>query len=279
VNQRKTAFVSGHLDLTDEEFQQHYADKISEACNLGHRIVVGDAGGCDLIAQKFLYHVPSEFCDHITVYHMFDHPRNNPCGYSTIGGFQSDGERDEAMTEASDYDIAWVRPGREKSGTAQNILRRTSQHLDFQTPEDVCNLMASFLPDNVGLILEPTSGEGNLVKALSKKGDVFAPVDFFEMEFKRFDTVVMNPPFSPMKLGYKILYSCMEMSDVVIALMPWLTMINGNKRTNDIMNFGLVSITHLPRSIFDGARVQTCILEMRKGFDGDTVFKTYKRKT
>lgn len=28
------------------------------------------------------------------------------------------------MTAVSDYDIAWVRPGRENSGTAKNLLRR-----------------------------------------------------------------------------------------------------------------------------------------------------------
>ena len=64
----------------------------------------------------------------------------------------------------------------------------------------------------------------------------------------------------------------MEMSDNIIALMPWLTMINGQKRTSDIIEFGLVSITHLPRSIFNGARVQTCILQMSKGYNGKTEF-------
>jgi hypothetical protein len=30
------------------------------------------------------------------------------------------------MTAASAFDIAWVRPGRERSGTAMNLLRRAS---------------------------------------------------------------------------------------------------------------------------------------------------------
>ena len=55
--------------------------------------------------------------------------------------------------------------------------------------------------------------------------------------------------------------------------MPYLAIINGEKRTNDIMNFGLKSITHLPRSTFKGSRVQTCILEMQKEYKGDTIFK------
>ena len=99
--------------------------------------------------------------------------------------------------------------------------------------------------------------------------------NFFEMEKRRYDWVVMNPPFTPMKKGYQILYECMEMSDNIIALMPWLTIINGQKRTADIMEFGLVSITHLPRSIFKGARVQTCIMQMRKGYKGRTEFLNY----
>jgi len=145
----------------------------------------------------------------------------------------------------------------------------------FQTPEKVCNYMSSFLPNDAGTILEPTSGLGNLVKALKQKGNVIAPQDFFDMKKQRFDWVVMNPPFSPMSKGYQILYECMEMSDNIIALMPWLTMINGQKRTNDIIEFGLVSITHLPRSIFNGARVQTCILQMSKGYNGKTEFLNY----
>lgn len=144
----------------------------------------------------------------------------------------------------------------------------------FQTPEHVCEYMASFLPDQAGSILEPTAGKGNLVKSLYKKGNVTAPEDFFTMEKQKFDWIVMNPPFTPMAQGYKILYACMEMSDQIIALMPWLTMINGEKRTKDIMRFGLKSITHLPRTIFKGSRVQTCILEMSKGYVGDTLFKT-----
>lgn len=146
---------------------------------------------------------------------------------------------------------------------------------DFQTPEHVCEYMASFLPKNAGLILEPTAGKGNLVKALKSYGKVIHPNNFYRMEETKFDWIVMNPPFSPMKKGYEILYKCMKMSDNIIALMPYLTIINGEKRTRDIINYGLKSITHLPRSTFKGSRVQTCILEMQKGFIGNTIFKIF----
>lgn len=145
---------------------------------------------------------------------------------------------------------------------------------NFQTPDNICKYMASFLPENPGLILEPTPGKGNLVRVLEQYGEVYVPDDFNQMVSKRFDWIIMNPPFTPMKQGYDILYKCMDMSDNIIALMPYLTIINGEKRTSDIMNWGLKSITHLPRSTFKGSRVQTCILEMRKGYKGNTIFKT-----
>lgn len=112
-------FISGHLDLTREEFLTHYAPRLRAAVQDEAEFVVGDAAGADLMAQELLSLLPAK----VTVYHMFHAPRYNH-GFETIGGFQSDRERDEAMTKNSDRDIAWVRPGREKSGTAKNLKRR-----------------------------------------------------------------------------------------------------------------------------------------------------------
>jgi hypothetical protein len=152
-----------------------------------------------------------------------------------------------------------------------------NDNYNFQTPDYICKYMSSFLPDKAGNILEPTSGKGNLIKVLKNKGNVIAPYDFFKLKKQKFDWIVMNPPFTPMKKGYEILYSCMEMSDNIIALMPWLTIINSKKRTNDIINFGLVSITHLHRYVFKGSRVQTCILELNRTHKGKTHFKIYNK--
>jgi len=112
-------FVSGHIDLTKEEFDEYYSGKLQSAIATGASFVVGDARGADDMAQAFL---ASQSAD-VTVYHMFTAPRHN-YGFKTIGGFDSDLTRDEAMTAASNIDIAWVRPGREKSGTAKNLQRR-----------------------------------------------------------------------------------------------------------------------------------------------------------
>lgn len=117
----KTYFVSGHLDLTEEEFNEHYAPKLHSALGEGAAFVVGDARGCDMQAQELL----SIWTKNVTVYHMFWRPRNlKDTEFKMWGGFETDRDRDEAMTLASDDDIAWVRPGRETSGTAKNLKRR-----------------------------------------------------------------------------------------------------------------------------------------------------------
>lgn len=117
----RVCFVSGHLDLTQEEFDAHYRDRISEAVNVGCRFVVGDAKGADLMAQDLIRSLGGT----AVVYHMFQRPRNNPNGFPTKGGYKSDFHRDSAMTEASMEDIAWVRPGKTGSGTEKNLARRS----------------------------------------------------------------------------------------------------------------------------------------------------------
>jgi hypothetical protein len=111
--------ISGHLDLTAAEFAAHYAPQLDRALAAGDSFVVGDARGADTLAQQYLTGKTTA----VTVFHMFHSPRNN-AGFAAKGGFPGDKERDEAMTAASAADIAWVRPGRENSGTAKNIIRR-----------------------------------------------------------------------------------------------------------------------------------------------------------
>lgn len=92
----KTVFISDHLDLTEEEFAEHYMPAILSAwCYLAN-FVVGDASGADAMALKYSRRLH-------------------------VG-------RDLSMTVSSDKDIAWVRPGREKSGTAKNLARRKAKN-------------------------------------------------------------------------------------------------------------------------------------------------------
>ena len=97
---------------------------------------------------------------------------------------------------------------------------------NFQTPIWIVKYMISLIPSNCKTILEPTPGDGNIVKQLNGNYEITAPEDFFLLEHKKFDAVVMNPPFSSkyanienapkginiqgMRLGYYILYKCMD---------------------------------------------------------------------
>lgn len=150
--------------------------------------------------------------------------------------------------------------------------------MQFQTRPDIAALIAEMLLPKIKTVLEPTPGEGNIVsaiRAMRPELKITAPKDYWKLRAGRFDAAVMNPPFTPMKEGYRFLYSVMDRTDMIIALMPWLTLINGERRLNKILDYGLVSVTHLPRSIFPGSRVQCCIMEMVKGWTKPTEFLFY----
>jgi len=126
-----TYFISGHGDVSEAEFLISYGKAIDAvlSANPDARFVVGDFKGVDIMAQDYL--IESKLIDpeNITVYHIGDSPRNaNQKVTKFHGGFNSDDERDAAMTEASFSDIAFVRDNTKMSGTAKNILRR---HLMF----------------------------------------------------------------------------------------------------------------------------------------------------
>jgi hypothetical protein len=126
-----TYFISGHGDVSEAEFLISYGKAIDLvlSANPEARFVVGDFKGVDIMAQDYL--IESKLIDpeNITVYHIGDSPRNaNQKVTKFHGGFNSDDERDAAMTEASFSDIAFVRDNTKMSGTAKNILRR---HLMF----------------------------------------------------------------------------------------------------------------------------------------------------
>lgn len=164
---------------------------------------------------------------------------------------------------------------------------------EFQTPPVVCRYMAKLIPREAKSVLEPTPGNGNLVDAINDNGfNVIAPKNYFQWKQHRVDCVVMNPPFSDKTtvyegapeyvkrltgsaIGYYFIYQAMDLSDNIVALMPWYTLINSKKRVNDFISFGLVSITNLPRSAFSGVRVQTCVMVMQRGFKGQTIFKQF----
>lgn len=161
---------------------------------------------------------------------------------------------------------------------------------DFQTPTDVAEYMVKLLPDTVKTVLEPTPGEGNIVFHLWGY-HVTAPEDYWQLDKSlRFDAIVGNLPFSTktfrnypaefegkgMKIAYEQMKVLMSMSDEVILLMPWFTISDSDVRLRMLLDFGLVSVTVLPRKTFQYARIQTVILQLSKGFKGATAFKYYQ---
>lgn len=130
-------FISGHREISVSEFDSYYVPKLRETLrDPESKFVVGDYSGVDSLAQIWLaVNIPDHLQNNkVTVYHMFDKPRNlKSKSFKTIGGFLDDVSRDSAMTKASDIDIAYIRPGQWTSGTAQNILRR------YEMREEIIN--------------------------------------------------------------------------------------------------------------------------------------------
>ncbi|KKQ19262.1 MAG: hypothetical protein US34_C0024G0013, partial [Candidatus Nomurabacteria bacterium GW2011_GWC2_36_9] len=160
---------------------------------------------------------------------------------------------------------------------------------EFQTPAAVAEYMCSLIPKETVTILEPTPGEGNILKFL-EDFQVTAPDNFFTLDPSRYDCIIMNPPFSMkyafrvpedlnlkgLRLGYYILQECMKMSDRIIALMPLFTISDSDVRLRYLKTFGLKSITILPRKTFKYVRIQTAVFELVKGWEKETLFKAFE---
>jgi hypothetical protein len=126
IDVNSTYFVSGHRDLTEEEFETFYAPLIQQVLNdkPNANFIIGDCEGCDIMAQNYLVDIIDDV-SRITVYCVGDAPRNvNPYIISIKNGFNDDREKDIAMTNDSFEDIALVRSPEVWSGTGENILRR-----------------------------------------------------------------------------------------------------------------------------------------------------------
>ena len=124
----KTAHISGHLDLLITEFEEHYIPKIQSAIDDGHNFVVGSTKGADLFALKYLRKNLKDK-SRVTVYNSrTTTPVDKFEGFNCCAEkFDSFDAADYAMTMNSDYDIAWVREGRENSSTAKNLERRKNK--------------------------------------------------------------------------------------------------------------------------------------------------------
>lgn len=130
--------ISGHIDLTDVEFHEHYKPKIDEALkDEDSTFVTGSAPGADYKSLHYLWECGvSRY--RVTVY--FKGTYDNPFNFQTRGPFKNHTKRDEALTANSDKDIAYIRPAESQkkmieaqgkvydpkfiSGTMKNLERR-----------------------------------------------------------------------------------------------------------------------------------------------------------
>ena len=121
-----TYFISGHRDITENEFEYYYIPLINEALseNPNAKFIVGDCDGVDIMAQNYLVSIIDDI-SRITVYCVGDTPKNINSELIYIkNGFNDEREKDTAMTNASFKDIALVKQCEYITGTGENILRR-----------------------------------------------------------------------------------------------------------------------------------------------------------
>jgi hypothetical protein len=57
--------------------------------------------------------------------------------------------------------------------------------------------------------------------------------------------------------------------------MPWFTISDSDVRLRALKRYGLKSVTALPRKTFEYVRIQTVVLQLEKGYRGDTTFIVY----
>ena len=129
-------FVSGHRDLTPTEFREHYVPLICKIIkdDVWCEFVVGFCEGCDRMFIDWMKeHAPSH---DLLVFLCTEHSEDFWDHYPNVYLYKcySYDECDATMTHNSDFDIAWVRLGKENSHTANNIKRR--YNLWKQIPED-----------------------------------------------------------------------------------------------------------------------------------------------
>lgn len=131
-------FISGHKDLTEQEFNEIYVPKIENVLAIDDSpvFIMGDNDGVDTYAMDYLFSHRLEPKMYICTISSI--PQNLPEDYikffkdnpevvtnfGIISMFKSNIERDIYMTKHSDFDIAYVKNDRWNSGTAQNIRRR-----------------------------------------------------------------------------------------------------------------------------------------------------------
>jgi len=129
-------FISGHIDITYEDFLSHYSEQIDDALkDPDCSFLIGDSNGTDKFAQSYLFNKVDK--SKVIIFHTGKYPKNNIHNFNTSANHISHTQKDKAMTLNSDADILWIRSKEETkkmygekykenriSGTEQNLIRR-----------------------------------------------------------------------------------------------------------------------------------------------------------
>ena len=136
-------FISGHRNITEEEFRTNYIHQINTYLNwastsslLDYKhltFYIGDCIGCDTMAINYITnYIIENHLDNVDIKlcmltETFDGQNTtiyNNNFIDIVKQFNTHEERDCYMTENTTNDILWVREGKWASGTAQNFVRR-----------------------------------------------------------------------------------------------------------------------------------------------------------
>ncbi len=108
-------FISGHTNLTKEEFNKQYKPLLDNIINDNNTnsFVIGNSEGADKMAFQYLIYKGISIYN-ITIYYFSKNNQEDNFYFNykpkIIKGFTSYEKRDAAMTNASDKDILWIRP-------------------------------------------------------------------------------------------------------------------------------------------------------------------------
>lgn len=117
-------YISGYNDITDAEFEYYKRRiRIANAHNPNCTFILGDASGCDRLAQEYLRTIgvsPAR----ITIYYKKTSPTPvNKYNYK-LCKCGDDNEKFSTMIYSSTDNIAYVRSGDTDSVPAQSVKRR-----------------------------------------------------------------------------------------------------------------------------------------------------------
>ena len=110
------AFIAGYQDISAKDFAAHYHQEIKEAIKDGDLFILSDEPGACEMALQYLRSKRVSGRD-ITIYRSTSNTTNEgrledqfkDATVRTISGGEA--ERLAAMSENSDYEIVWLRPG------------------------------------------------------------------------------------------------------------------------------------------------------------------------